>query len=211
MMKKNKFIFPKGGTKKISKEDYEKTLEPYEQQKELIESLELNCAYAVSKLKKSGYEHFVSYFPPSKLAWHPQAIDHKESNEVIDADNVLRSIYNLIEAIEQDDKNRIANAGIQVGIASAIGHAEPQENFAEIGCTVSHGHLKRKNSMRKEIFQEWLLENYSEVKDIYNMPELMRLDKFKALSSHVSDQTIKGWFKEIYPKHLKSGAPLKDK
>jgi len=54
MMKKNKFIFPKGGTKKISKEDYEKTLEPYEQQKELIESLELNCAYAVSKLKKAA-------------------------------------------------------------------------------------------------------------------------------------------------------------
>ncbi|MEW4982168.1 MAG: hypothetical protein AB1Y26_02900 [Cycloclasticus sp.] len=210
-MKKDKSIFSKGGTKKISKEDYEKALEPYEQQKELIDSLEGWCDYAVSFLKKSGYEHFVSYFPPSKLVWHPQAINPDENDEATDADDVLRSIYSLIEAIRKGDKNRIANAGIQVGIATSIAHARPQEKFVGTGYNVSLGYLNRGSSVRKEIFQEWLSENYDEIKGIHNMPKLMELDKFKALSEHVKEKTIKGWFKGVYPNHLKSGAPLKDK
>ncbi len=210
-MKKDMFIFSKFETKKISKETYEKSLEPCEQQKEMAGLLEAWCDNAIKELKEEGHEDFVKYTSPLNLAWRPHPIPPGESEKSMRADAVLRAIKNLIEATQQDDKNLIANTGIKVGIAVARAHAEPQEKFVETGHHVSRGYLNRDSSVRKEIFQDWLRENPDAIKDIHNMPKLMRIRKFKDLSEHVRENTIKGWFKEVYPNHLKSGAPLKDK
>lgn len=211
MSTKGKIIFPEGETKKISQKEYEVSIEPYEQQKELLGDLEAWCSHAVGKLKENGYEGFVNYFPPSKLAWLPQAISPEASAEVKDADAVLRAIHNLREAIRQDDKNRVANAGIQVGIATSIAHANPFEVLAISGEKSSNGHLHRDSTDRKDMFQEWLRENHEKIKNIKYMPKLMELERFRVLSEHVKPKTIRGWFKEIYPDHLKTGAPKKNK
>jgi len=209
MSTKDEAIFSEGETKKISQKEYEKSLEPYEQHLELLSDLEGWCLYAIGKLKESGYEGFVNYSSPSSLAWRPQAISPEASVEVKKADAVLRAIHNLREAIRQGDKNRVANAGIQVGIATSIAHADPYEVFAMRGIKSSDGHLHRDSTDRKDMFQEWLRENYDKIKDISYMPKLMKLERFRVLSEHVTEGTIRRWFKEVYPKHLKTGAPKK--
>jgi len=211
MNTEDKIIFPERKTKKLSTKKSGIVIEPYEQQKQLMNILEAWCFHAIDKLKESGYKGFVNYFPPSNLAWRPQALPLEVSAEVRNADTVLRAIHNLREAISQGDQNRVANAGIQLGIAASIAHVEPYENFAVTGKKVTDGHLSRDSTDRKDTFQEWLRENHDKIKDIRNLPKLMELEKFIVLSKHVKPQTIRGWLKEVYPDHLKTGAPIKNK
>ncbi|MEN8265343.1 MAG: hypothetical protein ABFR82_17995, partial [Nitrospirota bacterium] len=127
-----RIIHPYSEKKSITKELSEKALEPYEQQTELYSALKSWSSHAVGILKAKGYTEFLAYGGTYKLVWHPMPIE-SDDNKVNDADAVLRAIHNLHDAIFQDDKNQIANAGIQIGIAVGKAHAELFEKLAISG------------------------------------------------------------------------------
>jgi len=150
----DRLIFPSGEKKYLTESGYKKSLEPYEQQVELFSNLEAWCNHAVGILRENGYSEsydeagevtddeclalikkprLASYGSLYKLTWIPQALLSDANVETKAADDVLRAVRKLYEAISNNDKNRIANAGIEVGIAVAVAHTEPYEVVAAYG------------------------------------------------------------------------------
>jgi hypothetical protein len=231
MDENERLIFQKGKAKPVTKKKHEKSLEPYEQQVELFSNLEAWCAHAVEILRKSGYSEtyeetegmteserlalikkprLISYGSIYKLTWIPQALLSNVDAETKAADDVLRSIHNLHEAIFQNDKNRIANAGIDVGVAVASAHAYRYEKDVVSAKNSSQSFKNRDDQLRKGAFEEWLQENYEEkVKHLQTMKEILKIDRIASIP--VKGKTIRKWFKEFYPNHcFRIGRPKKN-
>lgn len=163
MKSKDRIIFQEGERTEITEEEHKKSLEPYEQQKELYSCLEAWSSHAVEVLRSKGYSEgydeigsltddeqqaliakptIAKYGSVYELMWLPQALLPGADTETKSADEVLRAIKKLHTAIFQKDKNRIANAGIEVGIAVAKAHAEPYEMLT------SYGQEKKKSEIK---------------------------------------------------------------
>ena len=151
-------------------------------------------------LKEHGYKDFHTYGGTYKLVSHPTKID-PENNKVRDADSVLRAIYDLSQALSKDDKNLIANTSIAVGLAVSRAHAEPYEKTAKS----LTGYKDRVSNLQKESFQKWIRENKDRVTDCRNIKDLKEIEHIRNIK--ISDETLKKWFKEIYPDQLKGGRP----
>ena len=188
METKDRIIFTGGEKRTITEEEYHKSLEPHEQQKELFSHLKAWNDKAVEVLKAYQYTEFLIYGGTYKLVCHPTAIESEENN-VRDADTVLRAIHDLYGAIFQDDKSRIANAGMQVGLAIGKAHTLNFEGFAVSGKKSSEGHKNRADHDRKESFQDWIKENPEKIKDCKTVKDLLKIERIKAC--RVKDETLK--------------------
>ena len=142
METKDLVIHPIGETKKISTIEQKKSLDPYEQQVELFSHLEAWCSHAIKILAAKGYSGFSNYGGGVyELIWLPESISIKDQIDpkIQAADDVLRAIHELHEAIFQDDIMRIANVGIQLGIAVAVAHSRPYEVLVRYGEKIKEG------------------------------------------------------------------------
>ena len=129
-------IHPLGDTKTLTSNEHKNSLDPYEQQVDLFSHMEAWCRHAVEVLTAKSFSGF-SYYGSGvyKLMWIPESITTEGSVDLKTqaADNVLRAIHELHEAIFQGDKLRIANIGIQLGVAVSIAHSRPYEVIALYG------------------------------------------------------------------------------
>jgi|GEM_PF-3628793 len=215
-----KIIFPKENSITVEESDYKRSLHPYEQHKELAEVLNGWSEVAVNAFKKFGFSYeyaegtdrpiLIEYGQPQfQLTWLaaplPDAYIHRaDTEELLRADSVLRSIRELYEALASRECNRIANAAISVGIAVGVAHAEPFEKLAFIGRSVTDATKSKHIAKLKAEYQEWWRANPEKAGAVRNINDLLK----QKACSEVKKSTMKKWFKEVYPDHkLQTGAP----
>ncbi len=71
------------------------------------------------------------------------------------------------------------------------------------------GAKDRLKDLMKNTFQSWLKNNKEILKDRHTMPALMKIETFRKAKETVTEATLRNWLKEVYPNHLRTGAPKK--
>ena len=78
-----------------------------------------------------------------------------------------------------------------------------------LGTKAANGPKDRVKDLTKNTFQSWIKDNEAMIEGLHTLPELMKLDQFKRTNTRVKEPTIRKWFNEVYPHHLRAGAPKK--